>query len=612
MVSRDDLMWSAGFLEGEASFGFYERPRVQVSQVQRWPLDRLKALFGGSIGYRRFTQPNHRNAHYWSIGTSRAVGVMMTMYSLLSPERKAKIREVLEAWRGRRPHARYYKQCVHGHAFTPDNTITDPDGHRRCRTCRDRNNAARPRRATACVAGVLALVLAFAFPAFAVDLRTGGGGAPTDAKYLTATTNATLTAEQSIGALTTGLLLNTVAAAEGTLSAYGGTNPCAGIGWLVSLDASGAGTCAAADLATADVTGILGSANGGTGNGFTAFTGPTTAAKTFTLPDASATILTTASSTAEVPQFARLGLGVAADATNLLTLAAAGVIEFDGRAGLASPAAGILNFTDAAGTGHATGLGLGTTTPRTWLSTTVTGATSQVAHASDSAFVVAAGTSSSGFIAVDTNATANQRAAFYRVDGTALDILRLTDAGTAGAIYLSANLATDAVTLGSASVAGLTLNPGSGNVVVSANSLRVEGSGSIGVVNDAGGVAWGAATDLWAYRDAANTLAQRNGANAQTLRVYGTFTDATNYERASLSTTAGSGITLAAETAGTGGDNLGVTVQAAGTGAVTLTGGAGGSLSVTTIVAPAASGTRYLCIDTAGVVTSSASACSGT
>lgn len=47
------------------------------------------------------------------------------------------------------------------------------------------------------------------------------------------------------------------------------------------------------DLAnTNHVTGILGAANGGTANGFTAFTGPTTATKTFTLPDATATILT--------------------------------------------------------------------------------------------------------------------------------------------------------------------------------------------------------------------------------------------------------------------------------------------------------------------------------
>lgn len=41
-------------------------------------------------------------------------------------------------------------------------------------------------------------------------------------------------------------------------------------------------------------------------------------------------------------------------------------------------------------------------------------------------------------------------------------------------------------------------------------------------------------SDLQLWRDAANTLAQRNGVNAQTLRVYNTFTDASNYERAAL------------------------------------------------------------------------------
>ena len=43
---------------------------------------------------------------------------------------------------------------------------------------------------------------------------------------------------------------------------------------------------------TNGVTGILPGANGGTANGFMAFSGPTTALKTFTLPDVSSTILT--------------------------------------------------------------------------------------------------------------------------------------------------------------------------------------------------------------------------------------------------------------------------------------------------------------------------------
>jgi hypothetical protein len=46
------------------------------------------------------------------------------------------------------------------------------------------------------------------------------------------------------------------------------------------------------------------------------------------------------------------------------------------------------------------------------------------------------------------------------------------------------------------------------------------------------GNANGAGTrDLFLARDAANTLAQRNGVNAQAFNIYNTFTDASNYER---------------------------------------------------------------------------------
>lgn len=51
-----------------------------------------------------------------------------------------------------------------------------------------------------------------------------------------------------------------------------------------------------------------------------------------------------------------------------------------------------------------------------------------------------------------------------------------------------------------------------------------------------GALGWGTTVstgtiDTFIYRDAANTLAQRNGTNAQTFRVYNTYTDASNYER---------------------------------------------------------------------------------
>jgi hypothetical protein len=77
----------------------------------------------------------------------------------------------------------------------------------------------------------------------------------------------------------------------------------------------------------------------------------------------------------------------------------------------------------------------------------------------------------------------------------------------------------------------------------------------------------GSASDVIILRDAANTLAQRNSTNAQTSRVYGTYTDASNYVRAALSST-NTAVTLAAETAGTGADDIPLNLTAAGTGAV--------------------------------------------
>jgi hypothetical protein len=72
------------------------------------------------------------------------------------------------------------------------------------------------------------------------------------------------------------------------------------------------------------------------------------------------------------------------------------------------------------------------------------------------------------------------------------------------------------------------------------------------VTNDAASFyGMGSGTDLRLYRDAAATLAQRNGTNAQTFRLYNTFTDASNYERLGINW--GSNIiSIKPEAAGTG------------------------------------------------------------
>jgi hypothetical protein len=66
---------------------------------------------------------------------------------------------------------------------------------------------------------------------------------------------------------------------------------------------------------------------------------------------------------------------------------------------------------------------------------------------------------------------------------------------------------------------------------------------------ESGGAASG--LDLRLFRDAANTLAQRNGVNAQTFRLYNTFTDGSNYERGFMRWNSNI-LEIGAEAAGTG------------------------------------------------------------
>ena len=84
--------------------------------------------------------------------------------------------------------------------------------------------------------------------------------------------------------------------------------------------------------------------------------------------------------------------------------------------------------------------------------------------------------------------------------------------------------------------------------VSAAGTLFLRTNGSYGTmslyypdvtIQPVGAFTWGSSglntPDLKLYRDAANTLAQRNGVNSQTSRIYNTYTDASNFERVSVS-----------------------------------------------------------------------------
>lgn len=108
-----DIAWASGFIEGEGSFRKRHSPQsgshrevesIGVQQVERESLERLKAIFGGSIGHvtsraKRAQGVRARDAWAWSAYGTRARGILLTSYHFLSGWRQQQVHVCLENWR---------------------------------------------------------------------------------------------------------------------------------------------------------------------------------------------------------------------------------------------------------------------------------------------------------------------------------------------------------------------------------------------------------------------------------------------------------------------------------------------------------------------------------
>jgi hypothetical protein len=79
-----------------------------------------------------------------------------------------------------------------------------------------------------------------------------------------------------------------------------------------------------------------------------------------------------------------------------------------------------------------------------------------------------------------------------------------------------------------------------------------------------------ATIDASLTRDAANVIAQRNGGNAQALRVYGTYTDSGNYERLEITHAGASNVFIRTQAAGSGTTTRQLNIETGGAGAIAL------------------------------------------
>ena len=102
-LSLCDIHYVAGFLEGEGSFSIRGKvdPAVSATQADREPLEKLSALFGGHIYPCKPNRVSKKPLWVWNLNGKQAVGLMMTIYCLMTQRRQQQIQVVLLGWRSR-------------------------------------------------------------------------------------------------------------------------------------------------------------------------------------------------------------------------------------------------------------------------------------------------------------------------------------------------------------------------------------------------------------------------------------------------------------------------------------------------------------------------------
>jgi len=148
VIRTADIHWSAGFIDGEGSFCKHGHT-IGVSAVQKdeWHVRKLESIFGGSVAlYRR----NNGESYWrWTLYGSSAAGIMMTLYSLMSPRRREKIEELLKWWKAKGLRGSFNRQkthCPKGHEYSGENLILKKNGGRDCRACQNLSSREYKRR----------------------------------------------------------------------------------------------------------------------------------------------------------------------------------------------------------------------------------------------------------------------------------------------------------------------------------------------------------------------------------------------------------------------------------------------------------------------------------
>jgi hypothetical protein len=102
-MTSKDLYYIAGLLEGEGCFGFYGCPSIQITMTDLDTVEKARMILDlKRVNKIRMQNKGSNRQDQYALNVSGDVAIqwMMTLYSLMSIRRKAKIREIISKWKG--------------------------------------------------------------------------------------------------------------------------------------------------------------------------------------------------------------------------------------------------------------------------------------------------------------------------------------------------------------------------------------------------------------------------------------------------------------------------------------------------------------------------------
>lgn len=150
LVDSLRLAWSAGFLDGEGTFGFYAQGdsrgsiKISADQVSPEPLNRLVEALGGQVRGPYTHSPKSagkQDFYKWDCSIDNEVQqIICSLYPWMGDNKRSQAERSLNSFNNRRPNKKpgpsLKTKCIRGHDLTdPDNLTNHPSGGRSCKIC---------------------------------------------------------------------------------------------------------------------------------------------------------------------------------------------------------------------------------------------------------------------------------------------------------------------------------------------------------------------------------------------------------------------------------------------------------------------------------------------